>query len=133
MADVTLGQVIDYIRRMPLSEVSTCCRQLSALELLGLIRAFEADLDARATAARSSDSILAAREEQQLFTVNLTEIGKKKINLIKVVRESTGLGLKETKDLVESAPVAVKKDIRKDEAEALREKLREVGAEAEVT
>ena len=64
--------------------------------------------------------------------MNLTEIGPKKINVIKVVREVTSLGLKEAKDLVESAPSAVKEAIPKDEAEALLKKFEEVGAKAEI-
>ena len=66
------------------------------------------------------------------FTVMLTEIGAKKINVIKAVREVTSLGLKEAKDLVESAPKAVKEDIPKDEADAIVKKFEEVGAKAEL-
>ena len=73
-----------------------------------------------------------AAEEQTEFTVMLTEIGPKKINVIKAVREVTSLGLKEAKDLVESAPKAVKEDIPKDEAEAIVKKFEDVGAKAEV-
>ena len=70
----------------------------------------------------------AAVEEQTEFTVELTDAGAQKINVIKVVREITGLGLKEAKDLVEGAPKAVKEGIGKDEAEQLRKKLEEAGA-----
>ena len=74
----------------------------------------------------------AAAEEQTEFTVNLTDIGAKKINVIKVVREVTSLGLKEAKELVESAPKAIKEGVAKDEAEALKKKFEEVGAKAEI-
>ena len=73
-----------------------------------------------------------AAEEQTEFTVTLTEVGAKKINVIKAVREVTSLGLKEAKDLVESAPKAIKEGIPKDEAEAIVKKFEEVGAKAEL-
>ena len=73
-----------------------------------------------------------AAEEQTEFTVTLTEVGAKKINVIKAVREVTSLGLKEAKDLVESAPKAIKEGIPKDEAEAIVKKFEEVGANAEL-
>lgn len=74
----------------------------------------------------------AAAEEQTEFDVVLATIGDKKINVIKEVRAMTGLGLKEAKDLVESAPKAVKEGVNKDEAEELKKKLEEVGATVEV-
>ena len=70
----------------------------------------------------------AAAEEQTEFTVELTEAGSQKINVIKAVREITGLGLKEAKDLVESAPSPVKEEVSKDEAEEVKKKLEEAGA-----
>lgn len=69
----------------------------------------------------------AAEEEQTEFTVELTEAGAQKINVIKAVREITGLGLKEAKDLVEGAPSAVKEEVSKDEAEEIKKKLEEAG------
>ena len=74
----------------------------------------------------------AAVEEKTEFTVTLTEVGGNKINVIKVVREVTSLGLKEAKDLVESAPKPIKEAIPKDEAEAIRKKFEEVGAKVEI-
>ena len=74
----------------------------------------------------------APAEEKTEFTVTLTEIGGNKINVIKVVREVTSLGLKEAKDLVEGAPKAVKEGISKDEAAAIKKKFEEVGAKVEV-
>ena len=85
-----------------------------------------------AVAAASGGGESAAAEEKTEFTVMLTEIGAKKINVIKAVREVTSLGLKEAKDLVESAPKAVKEDIPKDEADAIVKKFEEVGAKAEL-
>ena len=75
----------------------------------------------------------APAEEKTEFTVTLTEIGGNKINVIKVVREVTSLGLKEAKDLVESAPKAVKEAIPKDEAEAIKKKFEEVGAKVSIS
>jgi large subunit ribosomal protein L7/L12 len=71
-------------------------------------------------------------EEKTEFTVTLTEFGANKINVIKVVREITSLGLKEAKDLVEGVPKAVKEGIPKEEAEAIRKKFEDVGAKAEI-
>ncbi|MCY4637570.1 MAG: 50S ribosomal protein L7/L12 [Acidobacteria bacterium] len=127
MADVTQDQVVDYIKEM------------SVLELSGLVKRLEDELGVSAAAAMpiavagaAAPGAAAAEEEQTEFTVTLTEIGPKKINVIKVVREVTSLGLKEAKDLVESAPSAVKEAIPKDEAEALLKKFEEVGAKAEI-
>ena len=125
MADVTQDQVVDYIKEM------------SVLELSGLVKRLEDELGVSAAAAMpiavaGAVAPAAAEEEQTEFTVNLTEIGPKKINVIKVVREVTSLGLKEAKDLVESAPSAVKEAIPKDEAEALLKKFEAVGAKAEI-
>lgn len=127
MADVTQDQVVDYIKEM------------SVLELSGLVKRLEDELGVSAAAAMpvavaggAAPGAAAAEEEQTEFTVTLTEIGPKKINVIKVVREVTSLGLKEAKDLVEGAPSAVKEAIPKDEAEALQKKFEEVGAKAEI-
>ena len=127
MADVTQDQVVDYIKEM------------SVLELSGLVKRLEEELGVSAAAAMPvavaggvAPGAAAVEEEQTEFTVTLTEIGPKKINVIKVVREVTSLGLKEAKDLVEGAPNAVKEAIPKDEAEALQKKFEEVGAKAEI-
>ena len=127
MAEVTQDQVVDYIKEM------------SVLELSGLVKRLEDELGVSAAAAMpvavagaAAPGAAAAEEEQTEFTVTLTEIGPKKINVIKVVREVTSLGLKEAKDLVESAPSAVKEAIPKDEAEALQKKFEEVGAKVEI-
>ncbi|HEY8326429.1 MAG TPA: 50S ribosomal protein L7/L12 [Ktedonobacterales bacterium] len=85
-----------------------------------------------AGAAAAGGEAPAAAEEQTEFTVTLAEIGPNKINVIKAVRELTGLGLKEAKDLVEAAPKAVKEGVAKDEANAAKAKLEEAGAKATV-
>jgi large subunit ribosomal protein L7/L12 len=87
---------------------------------------------AAAPAAGAADGAAAAEEKTE-FTVTLKDIGPNKINVIKAVREVTTLGLKEAKDLVESAPVAVKEDIGKDDAEEAKKKLEEAGATVEVS
>ncbi len=127
MADVNQDQVVDYIKEM------------SVLELSGLVKRLEDELGVSAAAAMpiaiagaAAPGAAAAEEEQTEFTVMLTEFGAKKINVIKVVREVTSLGLKEAKDLVESAPSAVKEAIPKDEAEALQKKFEAVGAKVEI-
>ena len=129
MADVTQEQVVDYIKG------------ISVLELSQLVKTLEAELGVSAAAAMPVVVAGAAapgagagedEEEQTEFTVHLMEIGEKKINVIKVVRQVTSLGLKEAKDLVESAPKAVKEAIPKDEAEAMKKKFEDVGAKVEI-
>ena len=126
MPEVTQQQVIDYIKG------------ISVIELSELVKVLEKELGVSAAAAMPvmvpgmSAPGAPAAEEQTEFTVTLTEIGDKKINVIKAVREVTSLGLKEAKDLVEAAPKAVKEGISKDEAETIRKKFEDVGAKAEV-
>jgi large subunit ribosomal protein L7/L12 len=126
MADVTQEQVVEYIKG------------ISVLQLSELVKTLEEELGVSAAApvavvgAAAPGAAAEAAEEQTEFTVTLTEVGAKKINVIKTVREVTSLGLKEAKDLVESAPVAVKEGIPKDEATAIVEKFDAVGAKAEV-
>ncbi|SVA90743.1 uncharacterized protein METZ01_LOCUS143597 [marine metagenome] len=126
MAEVTQEQVVDYIKEM------------SVLELSGLVKKLEDELGVSAAmpvavaGAAAPGAAAGAAEEQTEFTVNLTDVGVKKINVIKAVREVTSLGLKEAKDLVESAPKAIKEGIPKDEAEALVKKFEGVGAKVEI-
>jgi|TARA_B100000678_G_scaffold199929_1_gene168043 large subunit ribosomal protein L7/L12 len=127
MADVTQEQVVEYIKG------------ISVLELSELVKTLEEELGVSAAAAMpvavagaAPGATAEAAEEQTEFTVTLTEVGAKKINVIKAVREVTSLGLKEAKDLVESAPKAVKEGIPKDEADAIVKKFEDVGAKAEV-
>jgi large subunit ribosomal protein L7/L12 len=129
MAEVTQQQVVDYIKG------------ISVLELSQLVKALESELGVSAAAAMpmampagagGGAGAAAPAEEKTEFTVTLTEIGSNKINVIKVVREITALGLKEAKDLVEAAPKPIKEAIPKDEAEAIKKKFEEVGAKVEI-
>jgi large subunit ribosomal protein L7/L12 len=111
--------------------------EMSVLELNGLVKALEEHYGVSAAAAAVPAAVAgggeaAAAEEQTEFNVELTSFGDKKINVIKVVREVTSLGLKEAKDLVESAPVLVKEGVDKEEAEAVKTKLEEAGAQTEI-
>ena len=129
MAEVTQQQVVDYIKG------------ISVLELSQLVKTLESELGVSAAAARpmampmgggAGAGAAAPVEVKTEFTVTLTEIGTNKINVIKVVREVTSLGLKEAKDLVESAPKAIKEAIPKDEASAIKKKFEDVGAKVEI-
>ena len=114
---------------------------LSVLELADLVKALEEEFGVSAAAPVQMATVAGVAgtaeaaadvEEQTEFNVNLQEIGPNKIQVIKAVREVTTLGLKEAKDLVESAPAAVKEAIPKDEADSLKDKLEEAGAVVEV-
>jgi large subunit ribosomal protein L7/L12 len=106
--------------------------KMTALELSELVKALEEKFGVSAAApvmmAAGGAAGAAAAEEKTEFTVELTEAGANKINVIKVVREATGKGLKEAKDLVDAAPKAVKENVAKAEAEELKKKLQEAGA-----
>jgi large subunit ribosomal protein L7/L12 len=129
MPEVTQQQVVDYIKN------------ISVLELSQLVKTLESELGVSAAAAMpmampmaggAGGGAAAPAEEKTEFNVVLTEIGTNKINVIKVVREVTSLGLKEAKDLVESAPKPIKEGVNKDEAAAIKKKFEEVGAKVEV-
>ena len=108
---------------------------MSVMELNDLVKAFEEKFGVSAAAmavAGPAASVAAAVEEQTEFTVTLTEVGPNKVNVIKAVRELTGLGLKEAKDVVDGAPKPVKEGVSKADAEAAKKKLEEAGAKAEV-
>jgi large subunit ribosomal protein L7/L12 len=125
MAEVTQQQVVDYIKG------------ISVLELSQLVKSLETELGVSAAMPMAMPmgggaAAAAPVEEKTEFTVTLTEFGANKINVIKVVREITSLGLKEAKDLVEGVPKAVKEGIPKEEAEAIRKKFEDVGAKAEI-
>src|ERR687897_3687055 len=128
MAEVNQQQVIEYIKG------------ISVLELSQLVKALESELGVSAAAAMpmampgggAAAGAAAPVEEKTEFTATLTEIGTNKINVIKVVREVTSLGLKEAKDLVEGAPKAIKEGIPKDEAAAIKKKFEDVGAKVEI-
>jgi large subunit ribosomal protein L7/L12 len=128
MAEVTQQQVVEYIKG------------ISVLELSQLVKTLESELGVSAAAAMpvfaggapAGGGAAAPVEEKTEFTVTLTEVGTNKINVIKVVREITSLGLKEAKDLVESAPKPIKEGVNKDEAATIKKKFEEVGAKVEV-
>lgn len=129
MAEVTQDQVVDYIKAMSVIELSELVKKLE--DELGVSAAAVMPI-AVGGAAIPGAAGGGAAEEQTEFTLSLTDFGAKKINVIKVVREVTSLGLKEAKDLVESAPKAVKEGISKAEAEALQKKFEDVGAKVEI-
>ncbi len=127
MAEVTSQQVVEYIKG------------ISVLELSQLVKTLESELGVSAAAPMmmgggggAGAAAAAPAEEKTEFTVTLTEVGGNKINVIKVVREITALGLKEAKDLVEGAPKPIKEGVNKDEAAAIKKKFEDVGAKVEV-
>ena len=109
-------------------------KSLTVLELNELVKALEEEfgVSAAAMAAPAAGAAAAPAEEKTEFDVVLTEVGSEKIKVIRVVREITGLGLADAKGLVESAPKALKEGISKEDAEALKAKLEEVGAKVEL-
>ena len=130
MADITQAQVVDYIKG------------ISVLELSQLVKTLEAELGVSAAAAMpmampagggaAGGGAAAPAEEKTEFTVTLTEVGGNKINVIKVVREITALGLKEAKDLVEGAPKPLKEGVNKEEADKIKAQLEKAGAKVEL-
>ena len=115
--------------------------KLSVLELAELVKELEEKFGVTATAPVATAPTAGAgeaaggeetAEEKTSFTVELTEVGDQKINVIKIVKEITGLGLKEAKDLVDSAPKPIKENVPKEEAEEIKKKLEEVGAKVEL-
>ena len=118
--------------KLSVQEIIDAVKELSVLELADLVSAAEEEFGVSAAAgvAVVAAGPAEAAEEKTEFDVELTEVGAEKIKVIKVVREITGLGLKEAKDMVESAPKVLKEAVSKDEAEELVKKLEEVGAKA---
>ena len=108
-------------------EILNAVAEKTVLELVELISAFEEKFNVSA-AAVSAGPAAAAAEEQSEFNVELTSFGANKVAVIKAVREITGLGLKEAKDMVEGAPSVLKEAVSKEEAEELKKKLEETGA-----
>jgi len=116
-------------------EIIQAIKEMSVLELNELVKACEEEFGVSASApvaAAAGAAAPAAVEEKTEFDVVLTEAGAEKIKVIKVVREITGLGLKEAKALVDGAPKSLKEAVAKDEAEAIKAKLAEVGAVVEI-
>ena len=124
MADVKRADVLAYLETANMLEISELIKEIE--DKFGVTAA------APVAMAAAAAPVAAAEEEQTEFDVMLQSYGEKKINVIKVVRELTGLGLKEAKDLVESAPVAVKEALPKESAEEIKTKLEEVGATVEL-
>lgn len=129
MADISRADVISYLENA------------SMLEISDLIKEIEEKFDVQAAAPQVAMAAVpgaagagaeAAAEEKDSFDVVLKEIGDNKIQVIKAVREVTSLGLKEAKELVESAPKSIKEGIEKDEAEEIKKKLEETGATIEI-
>jgi large subunit ribosomal protein L7/L12 len=125
MAEITKAQVVEFIEKM------------SVLELAGLVKELEEKFGVSAAApvavaAAPAAAAAAPVEEKDEFDVVLVNSGEKKINVIKVVRAATGLGLKEAKDLVDGAPQVVKQGVNKAEAEELKKQLVEAGAAVEL-
>ncbi len=124
MEAVNRDQVKDFIKNMSLLEAASLVKELE--EELGVSAAAPMAVAAAPAAAA------AAAEEQTEFNAILTDAGDKKIQVIKVVRELTSLGLKEAKDLVDGAPKAVKEGVPKEEAEAIKKKIEDVGGKVEI-
>jgi large subunit ribosomal protein L7/L12 len=127
MADLSKDQVVDYLSNLPVIQIAEL---IKTLEDKWGVKAAPVAVAGPAMAAGAAPA--AAAEEQTEFTVVLKEAGANKINVIKVVREVTSLGLKEAKDLVEGAPKPIKEGIPKDEAEAIKKKFEDVGAKVEI-
>ncbi|MCQ2544497.1 MAG: 50S ribosomal protein L7/L12 [Lachnospiraceae bacterium] len=118
--------------KLTTEEFIAAIKELSVLELNDLVKACEEEFGVSAAAgvvvAAATADAGAAAEEKSEFDVELTDVGAEKVKVIKVVREVTGLGLKEAKDLVDGAPKVVKEAAAKEEAEDIKKKLEEVGA-----
>jgi large subunit ribosomal protein L7/L12 len=130
MAEVTQQQVVDYIKNISVLELSQLVKTLE--QELGVSAAAAMPMAMPMAGAGAAGGAAAPAEEKTDFTVTLTDVGDKKINVIKVVREVTNLGLKEAKDLVEGAPKTLKEGVNKDEAAAIKKKFEEVGAKVEI-
>src|SRR5262245_60169160 len=127
MSDITREQVVDFLSNLPV------------IQMAELIKTLEdkwggkaAPVAVAGAAVGAAGAPAAAAEEKTEFTVELEEAGGNKINVIKVVREITGLGLKEAKDLVEAAPKPLKEGVSKAEADEMKKKLEEAGAKVEL-
>ena len=127
MANITKDQVIEFISKMSVLEMSEMVKEME--EKFGVSAAAAA---VAAPVAAPGGEAAAPAEEKTEFDVILTSIGEKKINVIKEVRGITGLGLKEAKEAVESAPKAIKEGVSKEEAEEVKKKLEEAGASGEL-
>jgi large subunit ribosomal protein L7/L12 len=129
MAD-KIDQAFDLIKEMTIIELRDLNKRIE--DEFGITAAAPVAVAAAPVAAAAGAAPAAEAEEKTEFSVLLKDVGANKINVIKAVREVTTLGLKEAKDLVESAPVAVKEDINKEDAENVKKKLEEAGATVEL-
>jgi large subunit ribosomal protein L7/L12 len=128
MADVTKEQVVDFLSKMTVMDIAALTKELE--DKWG-VKAAPVAVAAAGGAAPAAGGAAPAAEQTE-FTVTLKEAGAKKIEVIKVVRELTQLGLKEAKDLVDGAPKTVKEGVSKADAETFKKKLEEAGAKVEV-
>lgn len=127
MAEITREQVVDYLSNLPVIQIAELVKELETKWGVSA-----APVAVAGAVAAGGGAAAAAAEEKTEFDVILADAGPSKINVIKIVRELTGLGLKEAKDLVEGAPKALKEGIGKDEAADIKKKLEEAGAKVEV-
>lgn len=127
MAEVTREQVVDFLSNLPVMQMAEL---ITELEGKWGVKAAPAAVAVAAGPGGGTEAAVA--EEQTEFDVILADVGGKKIQVIKAVREITGLGLKEAKELVESAPKSVKEQVSKEEAEDVKKKLEEAGASVEL-
>ena len=123
---MTKAEIIEAIKAMNVLELSDLVKELE--EVFGVSAAAPTAVVAAGGAAPAAEAV----EEKTEFDVILADVGSEKIKVIKVVREITGLGLKEAKEVVDNAPKALKEAVAKDEAEAIAKKLEEVGAKCEI-
>ncbi len=130
MATITSDQLLEAFEQMTVLELSDFKKKFE--DRFGVTAAAPVAVAGVAAAAGAAAPAAEAPEEQTEFTATLTEIGPNKIPVIKVVRELTGLGLKEAKDLVDAAPKAVKEGVTKDEAEKIKAALEEQGGKVEI-
>jgi large subunit ribosomal protein L7/L12 len=130
MADITREQVVDYLSNLPVIQLAELIKNLE--DKWGVKAAPVAVAAGPAVGGAAAGGAAAPAEEKTEFNVDLKEAGGNKIAVIKVVREITGLGLKEAKDLVEGAPKTLKEGVSKAEAEDMKKKLEEAGAKVEL-
>ena len=130
MATITADQLLEAFEKMTVLELSEFKKKFE--DRFGVTAAAPVAVASAAAPSGGAPAEAAASEEQTEFTATLTEIGPNKIPVIKVVRELTGLGLKEAKDLVDAAPKEVKEGVTKDEAEKIKAALEEVGGKVEI-
>ena len=127
MPEITKDQVVDYLSNLPVIQIAELVKELESKWGVSA-----APVAVAGVAAGGGGAAAAAEEEKTEFDVILADAGAQKINVIKVVREITGLGLKEAKDLVEGTPKTLKEAVSTDEAADLKKKLEEAGAKVEV-